>query len=96
MVHIKKKNKLKDNQGQLCGWSSILCCIALHSAQFSCSIVSDSLRPHGLSLPGFPVCHQLPELAQLVSIESVMPSNHLILLFPSPPAFNLYQHQGLF
>ena len=30
-------------------------------------------------------------------IESVMPSNHLILYTsPSPPAFNLSQHQGLF
>ena len=28
-------------------------------------------------------------LLKLMSIESVMPSNHLILLFPSPPAFNL-------
>ena len=25
-----------------------------------------------------------------------MPSNHLILLFPTPPAFNLSQDQGLF
>ena len=30
-------------------------------------------------------------LLKLKSIESVMPSH--ILLFPSPPAFNLYQHQ---
>ena len=28
-----------------------------------------------------------------MSIESVMPSNHLILSFPSPPALNLSQHQ---
>ena len=35
-------------------------------------------------------------LHKLMSIESVMPSNHLILLSPSPPAFNLSQHQGLF
>ena len=31
-----------------------------------------------------------------MSIESVMPSNHLIPSFPSPPAFSLSQHQGLF
>ena len=31
------------------------------------------------SMPGFPVHHQLPEL---VSIKSVMPSNHLILCHP--------------
>ena len=35
-------------------------------------------------------------LLRLVSIESVMPSNHLILSSPFPRAFNLSQHQGLF
>ena len=35
-------------------------------------------------------------LLKLMSIESVMPSNHLILLSPSPPTFNLSQYQGLF
>ena len=36
-------------------------------------------------------------LLKLMSIESVMPSNHLILCHPpSPPAFNLSQHQGIF
>ena len=35
-------------------------------------------------------------LFRLVSIESVMPANHLVLSFPSPPGFNLSQHQGLF
>ena len=37
-------------------------------------------------MPGFPVHHQLPDLLKLMSIKSVMPSNHLIfcrlLLFP--------------
>ena len=33
-------------------------------------------------------------LPKLISIESVMPSNHLSS--PSPPALNLSQHQGLF
>ena len=31
---------------------------------------------------GFPVHHQLPELAQLMSIDLVMPSNHLIFYCP--------------
>ena len=35
-------------------------------------------------------------LLKLMSIKSVMPSNHLILSSPSPPAFNCSQHQGLF
>ena len=35
-------------------------------------------------------------LLKLIFMESVMPSNHLILSSPSPPASNLSQHQGLF
>ena len=34
------------------------------------------------STPGFPVHHQLPDLLKLMSTESVMPSNHLILCCP--------------
>ena len=34
-------------------------------------------------------------LLRLMSIESVMPSNHHPLSSPSPPAFSLSQHQGL-
>ena len=34
------------------------------SGQFSHPVVSDSLLPQGCSTPGFPVHHQLPELAQ--------------------------------
>ena len=34
------------------------------------------------STPGFPVHHQLPSLLKPMSIESVMPSNHLILCRP--------------
>ena len=34
------------------------------------------------STPGFPVHHQLPSLLKLMSIELVMPSNHLILCHP--------------
>ena len=38
--------------------------------------------PMNLSTPGFPVFHRLPELAQLMSIKSVMPSKNLILCCP--------------
>ena len=34
------------------------------------------------STPGLPVHHQLPEFTKPTSIESVMPSNHLILCCP--------------
>ena len=38
--------------------------------------------PMDCSIPGFPVHHQLLELAQTHSIKSVMPSKHLILCHP--------------
>ena len=38
--------------------------------------------PMDYSIPGLPVHHQLPEFTQTLSIESVMPSNHLILCHP--------------
>ena len=63
--------------------------------QFSRSVVSDSLWPHGL--PGLPVHHQLPELAQTHVHrvgDAIQPSHPLSS--PSPPAFNLSQHQSLF
>ena len=48
------------------------------------------------STPGFPVLHYLLQFAQIMSIESMMPSSHLNPLSPpSPPALNLSQHQGL-
>ena len=49
------------------------------------------------STPGFPVHHQPPELAQTHVHrfgDAIQPSHPLSS--PSPPAFNLSQHQGLF
>ena len=57
------------------------------SVQFS-SVAQSRLTlcgPMRCSRPSFPFHHQLPELAQLMSIESVMPSNHLILCHPLLP-----------
>ena len=39
-------------------------------------------NPVDCSTPGLPVHHQLQSLLKLMSIESVMPSNHLILCRP--------------
>ena len=36
----------------------------------------------GCSILGFPVLHHLLEPAQIISIELVMPSNHLVLCYP--------------
>ena len=51
------------------------------AVRFSCSVVSDRLD---CSTPGLPVHHQLLSPLKLMSIESVMPSSHLILC---PPLF---------
>ena len=60
----------------------------------SCPILCD---PMDCSMPGFPVHHQLPEPAQTHVHrvgDAIQPSH--ALLSPSPPAFNLSQHQSLF
>ena len=67
---------------------------------FTCCSITKSCptlcNPMGCSMPGFPVYHQLLELAQTyvhwVS-DAIQPSHPLSS--PSPPAFNLSQHQGL-
>ena len=54
-------------------------------------------NPMDCNVPGFPVRHQLPELTQthVHRVSDAIQPPHL-LLSPSPPAFNLSQHQGLF
>ena len=69
----------------------------LGSVQFSCSVMSNSLWPHGLQHTRPPCPSRTPSLLKLKSIESsdaTQPSHPLS--FPSPPAFYLSQHQGLF
>ena len=69
------------------------------SVQFSSFTQScpNLCKPMGCSMPGFPVHHQLLELAQThvhrVN-DAIQPSHPLSS--PLPPAFNLSQHQGLF
>ena len=57
---------------------SILPC----SVQFSLSIVSNSLRLHGLQHARPPCPSPTPSLLRLMSIELVIPSKHLILCQP--------------
>ena len=57
-------------------------------------------NPMNCSTPGLPVHHQLPESTQTMSIESVMPSNHLILcralllLSPIPPSIRVFSNEA--
>ena len=75
----------------------LLICTSLcqfSSVAQSCPTLCD---PMDCSTPGFHVHHQLPELAEIYvywvgdAIQSAHP-----LPSPSPPAFHLSQHQGLF
>ena len=66
----------------------------LSSVTQSCPTLCD---PMGHSTPGLPIRHQLPEFTQAHVHwldDAMQPSQPL--LCPSPPAFNLSQHQGLF
>ena len=69
---------------------------SIQISQFSCSVVSNPMDA-ACSMPGFPVHHQLPELAQTYVHrvgDAIQPSHPLSSL--PPLAFNLSQHQGLF
>ena len=63
----------------------------------SCPTLCD---PMNRSTPGLPVHHQLPEFTHLRSIESVMPSSHLILcrslllLPPIPPSIRVFSNES--
>ena len=78
-------------QGQLINTIYVMFCCC--SVAKSCLTVFD---PMDCSMPGFPAHHHLPEFSQIhvhwVS-GAIQPSHPL--LSPSPPSFNLFQHQDL-
>ena len=71
--------------------------VQFSSVSQSCPILFD---PMNCSTPGFPVHHQLLEFTRLTSIESVMPSSHLILchplllLPPIPPSIRVFSNES--
>ena len=70
------------------------CCYCYCSVAKSCVTLCDSMD---CSTPGSPVLLYLPEFAQTHVLwvgDAIQPSSPLLL--PSPPAFSLSQHQGLF
>ena len=76
----------------------ILCQLYFILVQFS-SVAQSCLTlcdPMNCSTPGLPVHHQLPQFIQTHvhwNSDAIQPSHPLSS--PSPPAFNLSQHQGL-
>ena len=74
--------------------SSSCLCVQFSSVTQSCLTLCD---PMDCSTPGLPVNHQLPELDQTHVHrvgDAIQPTHPLSP--PSPPAFNLSHHQGLF
>ena len=73
--------------------------ISTQSVQFSSVAQSYATLcdPMDCSMPGLPVHHHLPELTQthVHWVGDTIQASHP-LLSPSPPTFNLSQHQGLF
>ena len=70
--------------------SVVCCCWVAKSCPTLC-------HPMDCSMPGFPVPHNLLELAQVIVYwirDAIQPSQPV--LPPSPPAFNLSQYQRLF
>ena len=66
------------------------------SVQFGCSVMSNSLQPHGLQ-HARPAIINSRSLLKLMSIKSVMPSNRLILCHPLILLPSIFpQDQGLF
>ena len=71
---------------------------AISLTQFSsvAQLCPNPCDPMDCSTPGLPVYHQLPELTQthVHSVSDAIQPSHP-LSSPSPPTFNLSQHQGL-
>ena len=73
------------------------------SVQFSCSVVSDSLQPHGLQHTRLPCPSPTPgACSSSCPLSQVMPSNHLILchplfLLPSIfPSIRVFSNESVF
>ena len=64
------------------------------AVQFSRSVMSNSLQPQEQQHARIPSRLSITNSWSLLKLMSIQPSHPL--LSPSPPAFNLSQHQGLF
>ena len=81
------------------GKKKVLSGASVSSVQFSRSVVSNSLRPHELQHARPPCPSPTPRVHSNTSIESVMPSSHLILcnplflLPPIPPSIRVFSNE---
>ena len=71
-----------------------------HSVQFSCSVVSDSATPWTAAHQASLSITNSWSLLRLMAVESVMPSNHIILccylllLPPIPPSIRVFSNES--
>ena len=92
-IYLWKKGRLFSSLpgiNRSCFWSPCL----FSSVAQSCLTLCD---PVDCSMPDLPIHHQLPEFTQTLVhwvSDAIHPSQSLSS--PSPPTFNLSQHQGLF
>ena len=90
---IHKKNNRTYNRDKKEGKKTFFGVHPDSSVAQSCQTLHD---PMDCRTPGFPVHHQLSELAQNhVRVSDAVQTSHL-LSSPSPPALGLCQHQGIF
>ena len=93
-IYVKQIPTLYILNLQMLYIDSISINLQFSSVAQSCPTLWD---PMDCSKIGLPVCHQLPEFTQIHVHQvgdAIQPS--YLLPSPSPPAFNLSQHQGLF
>ena len=104
MINLVKKKIIKHNKeaNYKTYWMVIsIRCKKINTQKSQFSSVAQSCPtlcdPMDCSMTGFPIHHQLLELAQthVHQVDDAIQPSHP-LLSPSPPAFNLSQHQGLF
>ena len=74
---------------------SMSCSFILLSVQFSRSVMSDSFRPHELQHASLTITNSW-SLLKLTSIELVMPSYHLIPVFPFSSHLQCFPASGSF
>ena len=102
--HFSRGSSLsRDRTGVSCITGGFFCQLSYQGSpytcispvQFSCSVVSDTLQPHGLQHASLHCPSPTPRVQTHVHqvSDAVQPSHPLS---PPSPAFSLSQHQGLF
>ena len=89
---------LKPEQDYLFNFPNIrpLLLESIHSVQFSRSVMSNSLRTHGLQHARLSCPSPTRSLLKLMPIKLVMPSNHLLFLLPSIfPSIRVFSNESV-